>query len=85
MHKLKFFNILDKEILYKDLFFSIKKTGAFLEASNTILDILNNEIEFSYIKKIVKFYVTEIDPDFDVDKNLTKTQKMLYGLDTSPK
>ena len=62
-----------------------KKTGAFLEASNTILDILNNEIEFSYIKKIVKFYVTEIDPDFDIDKNLTKTQKMLYGLDTSPK
>ena len=42
-------------------------------------------MEFSYIKKIVKFYITEIEPDFDIDKNLTKTQKMLYWLDDSTK
>ena len=48
-------------------------------------EILTSEIEFSYIKKIVKFYITEIEPDFDIDKNLTKTQKMLYWLDDSTK
>ena len=60
-------------------------TELFLKSSNSLVEILNNEIDFSVIKKIVKFYVTEIDPNFDIDKNLTKTQKMLYGLDTLSK
>ena len=55
-----------------------RSSELFLKSSNSLVEILNNEIEFSLIKRIVKFYVTEIDPDFDINKNLTKTQKMLY-------
>ena len=35
---------------------------------------------FLFMKKVVQFYITEIEPNFNIDAVLTKTQQELYGL-----
>ena len=42
--------------------------------------MLLSKQSFLFMKKIVQFYITEIEPNFNIDAVLTKTQQELYGL-----
>ena len=70
------------EMLVDNWYFSFKNknTGRFIDISNGLIDMLLSKQSFLFMKKIVQFYITEIEPNFNIDAVLTKTQQELYGL-----
>lgn len=57
--------------------------GRSLEEPNNIWDIIIEKVDFSFIKKMVQFYISDIEPFFDVEKMFSKTQQVLYGVGSS--
>ena len=45
--------------------------------------MLVQKASFSFMKKIVQFYIKEMEPNFNVDEKLSKAQQILYGLEES--
>lgn len=47
---------------------------------NNLAEMIINNEHFGFFKSIVQFYVTEMEPNFNIQKNFSNSQQILYGI-----
>lgn len=56
--------------------------GCTWNTSNDMRKILNDKAYFAFVKKMIQFYIAEIEPNFNSKNKLSRTQKMIYGIES---